>query len=211
MTLREVLKTETRSQHDATENHFAALMDPNLTIDTYLNVLKQMAGFHREFENLLFQLPDSKAAQFYLNDRTKLNRLLRDQKVVEEKINEGRKKQTQQFKTQSCPIDFKVDHNEFAQRMKMALKSSASSEASLWGFIYVIEGSTLGGQIISKNIQQSLDLDPTAGIEYFSGYGVNNNVMWRRFLFELDNPEAQAQPQSAVQGAKLAFSWMAGH
>ncbi|MFA6245491.1 MAG: biliverdin-producing heme oxygenase [Mucilaginibacter sp.] len=63
------------------------------------------------------------------------------------------------------------------------------------GALYVIEGSTLGGKIISKMMQQQLGFDK--GMSFFSGYGDKTEQMWGTFKQALNN-QAQNPGQEAV-------------
>lgn len=47
------------------------------------------------------------------------------------------------------------------------------------GAIYVMEGSTLGGQVIARHVATALGLSPESGCRYFSGYGRETGVRWR--------------------------------
>ena len=51
----------------------------------------------------------------------------------------------------------------------------------LIGLLYTIEGSTLGGQMISKNLSQIHNLTATQGARYFNGYGNNTVIFWDEF------------------------------
>ena len=51
----------------------------------------------------------------------------------------------------------------------------------LFGCLYVLEGATLGGQIVARHLQASLGLTPETGASYFSGYGVQTGVQWKAF------------------------------
>src|SRR5690554_5184564 len=55
------------------------------------------------------------------------------------------------------------------------------------GALYVIEGSTLGGQIICKMIAERLGISAEGGFKFFSGYGDDTNKMWLDFKFFLDH------------------------
>lgn len=52
---------------------------------------------------------------------------------------------------------------------------------SAFGSMYVIEGSTLGGQVITPLLQTHLNLAPGQGASYFHGYGDRTGAMWREF------------------------------
>jgi heme oxygenase len=49
------------------------------------------------------------------------------------------------------------------------------------GAMYVIEGSTLGGQHISKMLAYQLNRAPEDGITFFSGYGTQTYAKWAMF------------------------------
>ncbi|MFC5847530.1 biliverdin-producing heme oxygenase [Deinococcus petrolearius] len=73
------------------------------------------------------------------------------------------------------------------------------------GTLYVLEGATLGGQIIARHLGPRLGLDAASGLAYFSAYGPQTGPMWRRFAEAMTRevpPEAGA---AVVQGACAAF------
>lgn len=53
--------------------------------------------------------------------------------------------------------------------------------ASVFGSMYVIEGSALGGQVITPKLQRDMGLEPGRGASYFHGYGGRTGAMWREF------------------------------
>lgn len=55
------------------------------------------------------------------------------------------------------------------------------------GAMYVMEGSTLGGKIISQMVRKQLGL--TEGLSFFHGYGDRTPDMWQRFQEILNQPE----------------------
>jgi len=56
-----------------------------------------------------------------------------------------------------------------------------SNYLQAFGALYVIEGSTLGGKIISKMIQQHMHINDGAGISFFNSYGDKMQEMWDNF------------------------------
>lgn len=58
---------------------------------------------------------------------------------------------------------------------------SCRDRSSVMGCLYVIEGSTLGGQIMNRHFQQSLNISRDKGLAFFSGYGAETMEMWKRF------------------------------
>lgn len=53
--------------------------------------------------------------------------------------------------------------------------------AAAFGSLYVIEGSALGGQVITLRLQRDLGLVPGGGASYFNGFGERTGAMWREF------------------------------
>lgn len=49
------------------------------------------------------------------------------------------------------------------------------------GYLYVVEGSTLGGQLISRQLQQQWPALQEAGCQFFQRYGTQVGMMWRSF------------------------------
>jgi len=56
-----------------------------------------------------------------------------------------------------------------------------STVAKAFGSLYVIEGSTLGGQVISRHLEQHLGLNGLNGGRFYAGYGHETGPMWRAF------------------------------
>ena len=50
---------------------------------------------------------------------------------------------------------------------------------NLLGCLYVIEGATLGGQIITRHLQKNLHIFPETGAEFFNGYGAATATRWQ--------------------------------
>lgn len=53
--------------------------------------------------------------------------------------------------------------------------------AGFLGAMYVVEGSTLGGQHIARHVEPLLGLNPEHGTAYFRGYGEETGARWREF------------------------------
>ncbi len=55
------------------------------------------------------------------------------------------------------------------------------SAAKAFGSMYVMEGATLGGQVITRHLKQHLGIDPETGGAFFNSYGANVGPMWKAF------------------------------
>ncbi len=77
------------------------------------------------------------------------------------------------------------------------------------GFLYVLEGSTLGGRVIDKQVR-ARGLSPE-GLSFFQGYGEATGARWKAFCAVLERADDQA---AAARGARSAFAqmeaWMCG-
>ncbi|NUY82136.1 biliverdin-producing heme oxygenase [Flavobacterium sp. MAH-1] len=80
------------------------------------------------------------------------------------------------------------------------------------GIAYVVEGSTLGGRFILKNIQQTLGFDENSGATYFAGYGNKTGSMWKTFLEQLTQYATQNScEKDVIAGANFAFAAIHEH
>lgn len=73
------------------------------------------------------------------------------------------------------------------------------------GALYVIEGSTLGGEIIGKIINRQLDLTNSSGMSFFNGYGDQTASMWQVFKQSIDQPVYVLKHDMIIQSANQTF------
>ncbi|WP_026898186.1 biliverdin-producing heme oxygenase [Daejeonella oryzae] len=74
------------------------------------------------------------------------------------------------------------------------------------GALYVMEGSTIGGSIISKMISDRLGLQNKEFLTYFNSYGENTMSMWKSFKESLDQfPATGEQQLRVVKSANNTF------
>jgi heme oxygenase len=73
------------------------------------------------------------------------------------------------------------------------------------GCLYVLEGATLGGQIISRHLAK-LDIGPENGGRFFTGYGAKTGEMWKSFQTSATSYcVTDDQIGEAVNGAQSTF------
>ncbi|MBS0298043.1 MAG: biliverdin-producing heme oxygenase [Proteobacteria bacterium] len=80
-----------------------------------------------------------------------------------------------------------------------------TTRAEAWGSLYVMEGSALGGLVISK-VLQGADWLPKGGLTYFNPYGRRTMTEWRTFLARLEAIAAQEPEEEIVSGAVATFA-----
>lgn len=56
-----------------------------------------------------------------------------------------------------------------------------TTAAQAFGSIYVMEGATLGGQLISRHLKEHLGITAENGGAFFNSYGANVGPMWKSF------------------------------
>lgn len=88
-----------------------------------------------------------------------------------------------------------------------------ASRAEALGLLYVLEGSTLGGQVIRKRLLA--DGGDLKGVSFLDPYGSETGPRWKAFLAVLDRecppdrPEdGQAAARGGVAGFEAARAWL---
>lgn len=77
------------------------------------------------------------------------------------------------------------------------------------GALYVLEGATLGGQIITRHLRQTLGVTPQRGGAYFYGYGPATGTMWRAFGDAMNRLVAPGDEAQVIAGAQATFETFA--
>jgi len=73
------------------------------------------------------------------------------------------------------------------------------------GYLYVKQGSTLGGQAISKHLKKSLNLVPGETQFFFHGFGECTGANWKEFLQFLERLEPELDGDLVVKAAQIYF------
>jgi heme oxygenase len=81
---------------------------------------------------------------------------------------------------------------------------------SLLGAMYVMEGSTLGGQLIARHLELKLHLGEGRGDAYFRGHGAQTGAMWKEFCEMLTIRIGDDQTDAVVASAKRMFAAFGG-
>lgn len=79
----------------------------------------------------------------------------------------------------------------------------ADPDAAL-GCLDVLEGATLGGQVICRHVRAALGVTPERGARFFHGYGESTGARWRAFQTALAAAAATAAAQDRIVGAAIA-------
>jgi len=116
-------------------------------------------------------------------------------------------------KTQQLKADLAfLGKDKSGYHKALSSKIDTLTPAFALGIMYTVEGSSLGGRVILKNINGVLGHDAENGARYFSGYGGQTGSMWKSFLGQMMQYEAQNDAaQEIIAGANFAFDAIAAH
>jgi heme oxygenase len=73
------------------------------------------------------------------------------------------------------------------------------------GALYVLEGATLGGKLIEREVGRRLGFDRTAGTAFFGAYGSDAMRYWRRFGLVLEREAVLLDPDEMCDAAAATF------
>ncbi len=150
------LKTATNSRHAALERQLP-LLDPSFSRPAYRQFTRRFYGYYAPLESQLIALPWWDSIGFDYLRRQKTPHLVQDLTAM------GDTTET------------------LAQLPRCKNLPATDNLARLLGCLYVIEGATLGGQIITKHLQTRLGVTPSCGGAFFNGYGTTTGPNWLAF------------------------------
>ncbi len=173
------LRVVTRPVHDRIEGALG-LLSEQLDLDAYRNVLERFYGFWRNWEPHMAALLQDEAL---LDPRRRMHLLEADLVAIGLSAHELEA-------LPRCPLPTLLD------------------DVEALGSLYVMEGSTLGGRVIQRNVARCLGLDGRSGCAYFAGYGAHTGRMWQSFLARLNEEPVINAPRIA-NGASATFERLA--
>ena len=182
VSLLEMLRDATQQQHAAIEN--VIRLDASFTLQRYIATLQAFDGFLYAWETMAAAaLPDRLRPWFWNRSRGALAR--QDLKHLRASRGSG---------------EFCTEHLNIAPG------------AEVWGGMYVIEGSSLGGQIIAKILTRKFGITVDNGGAFFGSRGAGTARLWGEFCAVMATEVGEAQPAhaQACQGAIQTFEILKG-
>lgn len=171
------LREATRLAHSRVEA-FLPLLDPSLTIATYIRVLEAFHGFYEPLEPLVAAvLAVNPCAGQLAPGRGKVPLLLADLLVLGKTHAD----------VQALPRCTDLPH--------------VASASHAVGVLYVVEGATLGGQVITRHLRETFGARVSGGTTFFSAYGDRTGSMWKAFSRHVD--ASTCLDTDAARGAAL--------
>jgi heme oxygenase (biliverdin-IX-beta and delta-forming) len=176
------LKDATSTRHAALERRLP-LLDANLSHTTYCHFVQRLFGFYDPLETRLLALPWWEVMGIDYVQRRKTPRLRHDLQTLGD------------------------TEASIAALPRCADLPPLTNPAQLWGCLYVIEGATLGGQIIIKNLNLNLGLTAASGASFFDGYGAQTGSRWKAFCASVpgEDFDAHGGAEAMLCSANLTF------
>jgi heme oxygenase len=175
------LRAGTAELHIALEKRLPFFSD-TLDSNAFVRLMQAYYGFYRPLESALL---DSGAipVDFDLAPRLKAQTLFNDLRA------QGLTPET-------------IAHLPLCQSLPVI-----DSSAACLGVMYVLEGATLGGQILRREIASRLSLNAANGAAFLDVYGAATGRRWRDFIEYLGSRSLDASEREAVvAAARTTFS-----
>lgn len=177
----QVLKENTREQHQSVEG-LMPFFRPGFSLEVYEKVLEALLGFFEPMENVLRSVAGWGDAGIDIHHRSRSYLIHSDLSFL------GK------------------SSAQIAQVARCRELPQFEDLTGAMGALYVLEGSTLGGQVISTELQRTLGLQAGSGLSFFSSEGRNIGREWRTLCAAMRNligsPE---QSEIAVRVAENTF------
>jgi heme oxygenase len=181
-TLLQILKADTRPHHERAER-VVRLMSPDLTLSGYRRHLEALYGLYEPMEALLAARLEGRFPGLRLAERWKLPLLEEDLRALGH------------------------DDASLARLPRHPRLPPLSGVPEALGALYVLEGATLGGQIILRHLTRHFEGVAAGGFAFFRAYGEDVGPMWKAFGEALLRacPEPALAPR-VVRGAQDTFN-----
>jgi heme oxygenase len=185
------LRLETRGEHEAVEK-VLDLMSATLTHQSYRRRLEQFYGYYAPLEDALRARGNQLADGSHVTTFSELTR-----SALLARVN----------KTPLLQQDL---HHFGVMSEYLPLcrdLPQLNTQAEVLGCLYVMEGATLGGRMITQQVRTTLGITPTTGGSFFEGYGDDSGRMWQgmRQLLVSGSPDTQTE-DSIVTSAIATFA-----
>jgi heme oxygenase len=171
------LRAQTTTQHKDLEHALDLLAEP-LSRERFLHVLQRFFGFHAVWEAGVLRHPSLRA--FHVaRCRTPL------------------------LRADLLALGRTADEIDALPTCEPARTLTADAGACL-GSLYVMEGSTLGGQVISRALAGA-PWAPPGGLRSFNPYGAETGARWKEFRAFAERTGQMHSREAIIDGARRTF------
>lgn len=152
------------------------LLDPDLRLDGYCDFLAAMLGFYEPFEDVLGAFPWQRAGLCF-ERRRKAGLAARDLRTLG-----------------------LLDDRALARIPRCRELPRPADLQQAAGCLYVLEGATLGGHVLTRHVRRTLGLSPASECAFLACYGNAVGAMWRAFAAAL----ACIVPDTSARNAAIS-------
>ncbi|KAB2924712.1 MAG: biliverdin-producing heme oxygenase [Dechloromonas sp.] len=188
LSAREFLRRATHAEHVRLNQHplLSGITRPGYPVGRYANVLVAYYHFYRVFESAIDESLTRLKHDFSYEDRRKLPWLAED--------------------LDKLGID--PDSAAWTSSSRLAVPDALNA-SQVFGVLYTIEGSSLGGKVIAAHLAANLGLSASNGARFFTGYGEAVGTCWQTFAVRLESQLADSATRAqAGNAARLTFCTM---
>jgi heme oxygenase len=186
------LKTETSAYHAKLEAlpYFESLIAHQLPLACYVNQLRGLSIIHSVLETEIANT-DSEIVAAVWEDRLQKLPLLKEDLDF--------------FKPRVIPDDRAVVDAALAMTQHIRLRQ-VENPVSLLGYLYVLEGSTLGNSMHQPDIIQTFCLSGLNGYAYYTSYADKVTDNWNRFTEKMSQALDASLHDNVIESAHEAFA-----
>jgi heme oxygenase len=150
------LKVETADLHKRVES-LMPFFNRNLSFERYAATLASFLGFYEPLEHKLTKIRDLQAVGIDLYERQRAHLLRADLRALG------------------------LTLQQIAELPRCQDLPRLEDSSDGLGCLYVLEGSTLGGQLIARELSRRFEIDGNSGASFFHSYGFNVGGKWMEF------------------------------
>ncbi len=167
MKIMATLKAETAAYHAKLESlpYFSEFIAHRLPLECYVNQLRALSVIHSVLEDQIAASENEQIARIWEDDLRKLPLLMEDLHFFEPRVSSDN--------TPTIEVALSI-----AEKIRLR---SIEQPLSLLGYLYVMEGSTLGNHMHQPDIIKSYHLDQSDGSRYYSSYKDKVTAQWQQF------------------------------
>lgn len=151
------IREKTLNFHDDFTSWAANILNGTISLEQYKFVLKTFYGFYYPLEEKIYSLEDVNNLELSLEKRRKTRLLVKDMKAL-------------------GITETEIDSIPLCEKLP-----TLNSAAQALGCMYVVEGATLGGQIIAKKLYEIFDIKQDNGCAFFNSYNEELRPLWTEF------------------------------
>jgi len=185
------LRAETRKEHEAVEQ-VLDLMSDSLTRQSYAHQLGQFYGFYAPLE---------KALQIH-------GKSLAD-RACKSSLSDAISSALAARLNKTAHLQQDLHHLGVPAHVLPLCRDlpPLRTQAEVLGCLYVMEGATLGGRLITQHVRAALGITPATGGSFFQGYGDDTGRMWQgmRQLLVSGSPDTETE-NNIVTNAIATFA-----